>query len=63
LVTEIDFSGGAKFYPAFVTQTTILIVAKVPNTAVTGPVTLVLASGLKVAASSTSQSQLIVTAN
>ncbi len=63
LVTEIDFSGSGKVLsPAFVTQSTTQIVVTVPNTAVTGALTLLVPSGLKVVTSSITILEPVVTA-
>jgi hypothetical protein len=47
LVNEIDFTGGGKVMTPFVSQSAAQIVVAVPNTAVTGTLTLTALSGVK----------------
>jgi|GEM_PF-5169362 len=57
LVNEVDFSSGVKVMPPFVSQTATQIVVAVPNTAVTGALTLTAVSGIKTV---TSQSLTVI---
>ncbi len=65
LTTEIDFTssgGNAKVVPPFTSQSATQITVTVPNTAVTGPLTLIAPSGVKVTTSSLTVLEPAVTA-